>query len=119
MELPVLILAKQRDPDAGQCVGLEDLQSLVEGVVDVNLSTGTSNNDTTGPMLSALCSSCRAIYSRSFWQRVALIDGNGNVLANLLLVFFLGVLDGLFHDVIVGLPRGDLELVLAEGIGAL
>jgi hypothetical protein len=54
-ELPVLVVAKQRDSDAGQCVDLEKLESLVEGVVDVDLSTGTRNHDAAGPALLALC----------------------------------------------------------------
>lgn len=44
MESPVLVLAEEYRPDGGQAVGLEQLQALLEGVVDVD-STARSNND--------------------------------------------------------------------------
>lgn len=45
VEAPVLVLAEESDADAGQGIGLEDLEPLVEGVVDVDLAAGTSDDD--------------------------------------------------------------------------
>jgi hypothetical protein len=46
VELSVLVLAKKRDSDRGQGLGFEQLQSFLEGVVDVDLSVCADNNGT-------------------------------------------------------------------------
>ena len=52
MELPVLVLAEKGNPDRGQGVRLEQPETLVEGVVDVNAAAGTDNESTAGSISS-------------------------------------------------------------------
>ena len=37
-ELAVLVLAEEGRPDTGQCIRLEQSQSLLEGIVDIDLA---------------------------------------------------------------------------------
>jgi hypothetical protein len=46
VELPVLVLAKQCDPDGRQGLRFEQLQSFLEGVVDVDTSVCARNHAT-------------------------------------------------------------------------
>jgi hypothetical protein len=50
-ELPVLVLAEQSHPDGRQSLGLEELQALLEGVVDVDPSASANNHATTSSVL--------------------------------------------------------------------
>ena len=54
MELPVLVLAKERDPDGWKCLGFEQLQSFLEGVVDVDLAVCADNNGTASAVWTKL-----------------------------------------------------------------
>ena len=47
-ELPVLVLAEECGPDGGQGVAFEQPQSLLERVVDIDLSTGAYDDGTSG-----------------------------------------------------------------------
>ena len=49
VELPVLILSKECDPDGRQSVRLEQPQTFLESVVDINAPAGTDNDSTTSP----------------------------------------------------------------------
>jgi hypothetical protein len=51
VELPVLVLAEKRDSDGWQSLGLEEPQTLLEGVVDVDLSASANNHGTTSTTL--------------------------------------------------------------------
>ena len=51
VELPVLVLAEERDSDGRQSLGLEESQTLFEGVVDVDLSASANNHGTTSTTL--------------------------------------------------------------------
>ena len=46
VELPVLVLAEERDPDGRQGIGLKQPQTLLEGVVDVDTAAGATNRST-------------------------------------------------------------------------
>ena len=46
MELPVLVLAEERDPDGGKGVRLKQPQTLLEGVVDVDTAAGATDGST-------------------------------------------------------------------------
>jgi hypothetical protein len=54
LEATVLVLAEQRETDRGQSVGLEELQALFEGVVDLDLASAVEHDDAAG---SVECSS--------------------------------------------------------------
>lgn len=45
LELPILVLAKQCLADGGESLGLEKLQSLFEGVVDIDFAVAVEDND--------------------------------------------------------------------------
>jgi hypothetical protein len=48
LEATVLVLAEQREADGGQGVGLEELQALFEGVVDLDLAGAVEHDDAAG-----------------------------------------------------------------------
>jgi hypothetical protein len=48
LEATVLVLAEQREADGGQGVGLEELETLFEGVVDLNLAGAVEHDDAAG-----------------------------------------------------------------------
>ena len=48
MELPVLVLAEERDPDGRQGIGLKQPQTLLEGVVDVDAAASANDGSTAG-----------------------------------------------------------------------
>jgi hypothetical protein len=50
-ELPVLVLAEQRDPNRRKGLGLEELQALLKGVVDVDPSASANNHATASSVL--------------------------------------------------------------------
>lgn len=47
LEFPVLVLAEEDSPDSRESIGLEELEALFEGIVDVNLARSVVNPDTT------------------------------------------------------------------------
>lgn len=48
LEAAVLVLAEEREADGGQGVGLEKLETLFEGVVDLDLAGTVENDDAAG-----------------------------------------------------------------------
>lgn len=61
LEATVLVLAEERETNGGQCVGLQELEALFEGVVDFDLAGAVEDNDASGSvwridMLAKTCS---------------------------------------------------------------
>ena len=54
LEATVLVLAEQREADGGQGVGLEELQALFEGVVDLDLAGAVEHDDAAGSVRCSL-----------------------------------------------------------------
>jgi len=48
LEATVLVLAEEREADGGQGVGLEELEALFEGVVDLDLAGAVEDDDAAG-----------------------------------------------------------------------
>ena len=48
LEATVLVLAEKREADGGQGVGLEELEALFEGVVDLDLAGAVEDDDAAG-----------------------------------------------------------------------
>jgi hypothetical protein len=48
LEATVLVLAEQREADGGQGVGLEELEALFKGVVDLDLAGAVEHDDAAG-----------------------------------------------------------------------
>jgi hypothetical protein len=46
MELAILVLAKECQPHARQSISLQQAQSFLEGVVDVDLASTSNDRDT-------------------------------------------------------------------------
>jgi hypothetical protein len=51
VEPPVLVLPEQRLSDRGESIALQQSQTLLEGVVDLNFAIPTNYNDTTGAVI--------------------------------------------------------------------
>jgi hypothetical protein len=50
VELPVLVFSKERDTNRRQGIDLEQPQSFLEGVVDVDLAARSHNDNSTSPI---------------------------------------------------------------------
>jgi hypothetical protein len=50
VELPVVVLAEKRDSGAGQSISLAQLQSSLEGIVQLDLASAASHEDTPFPV---------------------------------------------------------------------
>jgi hypothetical protein len=50
VELPVVVLSEKCDTCAGQSIGLAQLQSSLEGVVQLDLASAASQEDTSFPV---------------------------------------------------------------------
>jgi hypothetical protein len=48
LEATVLVLAEERETHGGQSVGLEELEALFEGVVDLDLAGAVEDDDAAG-----------------------------------------------------------------------
>lgn len=55
LEATVLVLAEQRETDGGEGVGLEELETLFEGVVDFDLAGAVEDDDAAGSVWEIIC----------------------------------------------------------------
>jgi len=119
-ESPVLVGSEQSGPNAGQCLGLTQLQSLVESVVELDLAVAASEEDTSG----AGCGLVRntnmwEAYLRLFRQILLLVDDSFTLVASLLVVLLGCSLGGLLDLVLLVLLTSQTDLGLGENVHAL
>lgn len=55
LEATVLVLAEEREADGGQGVGLEELEALFEGIVDLDLTGAVEDDDAAGSVWGGIC----------------------------------------------------------------